>query len=46
MDRKPNVIVQGRSDMGLQWGNGNGNKEKGIHLKPFQRQNQYDLESN
>lgn len=33
MDRKPYVIVQGRSDVGLPGGNGNGNEEKANKCK-------------
>lgn len=44
MDRKPYVVDQGKSNVGLP--GHNGNEEKGTNVKSFQKQNQYDLESN
>ena len=38
MDRKPYVMIQGRSNVGLP--GGNGNKEKETNVKSFQKQNQ------
>lgn len=46
IERKPYVVVQGKSNVGLPGDNGNGNKEKETNVKSFQKQNQYDLESN
>lgn len=40
IDRKPYVVVQGKSNVGLPGDNGSGNKEKETNVKSFQKQNQ------
>lgn len=45
-DRKPYVVVQGKSNVSLPEGNGNGNEEKETNVKSFQKQSKYDLVSN